>query len=135
MDALLLRFNIRPNDLPTKCPAIKCQDDLTLSHADKYPFGGFVIRRGDYVKTVLAQHAKKAFGPCSVVVEPSLGHIENGARDAISGNINSQAREVFFIKNFNGMQTVCYFDVRVFTPTCDSNKNYSMADYFSKMKS
>ena len=76
MGALLLRFNIKPNDLPTKSSAIKCQDDLTLSHADKCPFEGFVIRRHNYVKTVLAQQAEKAFGPCSVVVEPSLGVLE-----------------------------------------------------------
>ena len=32
------------------------------------------------------------------------------------------------------MQRECYFDVRVFSSTCDSNKNYSMADNFSKME-
>ena len=32
------------------------------------------------------------------------------------------------------MQTVSYFDVRVFSPTCDSNKNSSVADNFSKME-
>ena len=65
----------------------------------------------------------------------SLGHIEDGARDAISGNMDSQARGDFLIRNFNGMQTVYYFDVRVFSATCDSNKNYSMAENFSKWKS
>ena len=59
IDALLLRFNLNPSDLPLKCPAVKCQEDFTLNHADICPYGGFVIRRHDYIKMVLAQHAKK----------------------------------------------------------------------------
>ena len=78
IDALLLRFNLNPSDLPLKCPAMKCQEDFTLNHADICPYGGFVIRRHDYVKMVLAQHAEKTYGACSVVVEPSLGKIEEG---------------------------------------------------------
>ena len=105
MDALLLRFNIRPNDLPSKCSAIKCRDDLTLSHADQCPFGGFVIRRHDYIKTALAQNAEKAFGSCSVVVEPNLGHIEDGARDILSGNLDSQTRGDFIIRHYNGLRS------------------------------
>ena len=108
--------------------------DLSLSHADKCPFGVFVVRRHDYIKTVLAQHAEKAFGSCSVVVEPNLGHIEDGARDVLTGNLESQARGDFIIRNYNGLQSECYFDVRVFSPTCESNKNMSMADNFSKME-
>ena len=94
----------------------------------------FVIRGHDYIKTVLAQHAEKAFGSCSVVVEPNLGHIEDGARDILRGNLDSLARGYFIIRNFNGLQSECYFDVRVFSPTCESNKNMSMADNFSKME-
>lgn len=32
------------------------------------------------------------------------------------------------------MQTKCYFEVRVFSPSCDSNKNFSMADDFAKIE-
>ena len=92
-----------------------------------------MIRRHDYIKTVLDQHAEKAFGSCAVVVEPNLGHIEDGARDILSGNLNSQARGDSIIRNFNRLQSECYFDVRVFSPTCESSKNLSMADNFSKM--
>ena len=56
IDALLLRFDMKPNALPIKCTDIKYQEDVTLSHADKCPYGGFVIRRHDYVKMVIAQH-------------------------------------------------------------------------------
>ena len=68
---------MRPNDLPIECTAIKCQEDLTLSHADKCQYGGFVIRRHDYVKMVLAQHAEQAYGSYSIVVD-MLGKIEDG---------------------------------------------------------
>ena len=91
--------------LRSKKSNLECHDDLTLSHADMCPFGGFVIIRHDYIKTVLAKHAEKAFGSCSVVVEPNLGHIEDGARDIISGNLDNQARGDFIIRNFNGFQT------------------------------
>ena len=63
-----------------------------------------------------------------------LGKIEDGARDTISGNLDSQARGDFLIRNYNGMQTVSYFDVRVISPSCDSNKNSSVAENFSKME-
>ena len=63
-----------------------------------------------------------------------LGKIEDRARDTISGNIDSQAHGDFLIRNFNGMQTVSYFDVRIFSSTCDSNKSSSVADNFSKME-
>jgi len=69
IDALLLHFNLKPSDLPLKCSAIKCQEDFTPNHADISPYGGLVIRRHDYVKMVLAQHAEKTYGACSVVVE------------------------------------------------------------------
>ena len=93
-----------------------------------------MIRRYDLIKTVLAQHAEKAFGSCSVVVEPNLGHIEEEARDVLRGNLDSKARGDFMIRNYNGLQSEFYFDVRVFSPTCESNKNMSMADNFAKME-
>ena len=111
IDALLLRFNLKPSDMPLKCSAMKCQEDFTLNHADICPYGDFVIRRHDYVKMVLAQHAEKTYGACSVVVEPPLGKIEEGARDTLIGNLNDQARGDIIIRNFNGMQTTTYFDV------------------------
>lgn len=40
-----------------KRSAIKCQEDLTLTHADIWPLGGFVIRKHNYVKIVLSQNA------------------------------------------------------------------------------
>ena len=69
-----------------------------------------------------------------MVVEPNLGHIEDGARDILSGNLDKQPRGEFIIKNLNGLQSECHFDVRVFSPTCDLNKNLSKADNFSKME-
>ena len=134
IDALLLRFNLNPSDLPLKCPAMKCQEDFTLNHADICPYGGVVIRRHDYVKMVLAQHAEKAYGACSVVVEPLLGKIEEGARDTLIGNLNDQARGDIIIRNFNGMQTTTYFDVGVLSPTCDSNKRSSVSENIAKME-
>ena len=59
IDALLLRFNLNPSDLPLKCPAMKCQEDFTLNHADICPYGGFVIRRHEYVKMVLISMQRK----------------------------------------------------------------------------
>ena len=47
---------------------------------------------GYYVKMVLTQHAEKAYGTCSVISESTLGKIQDGARDTISGNIGSLNR-------------------------------------------
>ena len=81
-----------------------------------------MIRRHDYVKMVFAQHAEKTYGTCSVMVEPSSGKIEVGARDTLIGNLNDQARGDIIVRNTNGMKTTTFFDVGVLRPTFASNK-------------
>ena len=49
-DALRLRFEIKPDDLPIICPAIRCQEAFSLSHADICSKGGIIHRRHDYIK-------------------------------------------------------------------------------------
>ena len=87
-----------------RCTAIKCNEHFTLTHADKCPYGGFAHRTHNYLKMVLAQRAEQAYGTFSVLVEPMYGKVEYGARDTLSGTLDSLACGDFTIRNFNGMQ-------------------------------
>ena len=84
-DALKLRFNIRPNDLPVICPAIQCSHNFDLTHADSCNIGGIVFRRHDYIKVILARYSEKVCGLSSTLVEPSLGALDESAKHMIVG--------------------------------------------------
>ena len=87
-DALLLRFNLKPDDLPNTCPARKCTQKFSLTHADIYPLGATVTRRHDHVKRIIGRFAQKALGIASVVIEPPLGALEPEAQQMIKGNVS-----------------------------------------------
>ena len=121
-DAFLLRFNKKPMDLPIVCPALNCRAEFDLIHCDICPHGGVIHRRHDYIKSILAHHAEKAFGCSSVDIEPDIGPIEDEAMDIINGNLSAKARADFVVKSFNGLHNSTYFDVSIVSPVCESYK-------------
>ena len=104
-DALRLRFEIKPDDLPIICPAIRCQEAFSLNHADICSKGGIIHRRHDYIKFALARNAEKAFGSTSVEIEPTLRKIESEAHDIITGKLDDLARSDFSIRDYDGPHT------------------------------
>ena len=131
-DALRLRFEIKPDDLPIICPAIRCQEAFSLNHADICSKGGIIHRRHDYIKWVLARNAEKAFGSTSVEIEPTLGKIESDAHDILTGNLNDLARSDFSIRDYHGPHSKSHFDVRVLSPTCESNRDATIHKSIAK---
>ena len=88
-DALLLRFNKAPSDIPTICPATNCQEPFSLIHSDICTKGGVIHRRHDYIKMILARYAEFAYGNNSVVIEPMLGHLDSEASDILPPGRNT----------------------------------------------
>ena len=125
-DAFLLRFNKKPMDLPIVCPALNCRAEFDLIHCDICPHGGVIHRRHDYIKSILAHHAEKAFGCSSVDIEPDIGPIEDEAMDIINGNLTAKARADFVVKSFNGLHSSTYFDVSIVSPVCESHKTQTI---------
>ena len=131
-DALLIRFNKTPNDLPVICPANSCQEGFTLTHADICIQGGVIHRRHDYVKIIIARYAEKAFGKNSVEVEPVLGSMGDYGKDFLSGNLSENARADLAIRDFNGAHRATFIDVSVVSPVCASNKDATVVKCISK---
>ena len=82
----------------------------------------------------LARNAEKAFGSTSVEIEPTLGKIESEAHDIITGKLDDSARSDFSIRDYDGPHTKTHFDVRVLSPTCESNKDAPIHKSIAKAK-
>ena len=85
-------------DLPFICPALNCRAEFDLIHCDICPHGGVIHRRHDYIKSILAHHAEKAFGCSSVDIEPDIGPIEDEAMDIINGNLPPTQEPILWSK-------------------------------------
>ena len=125
-DALLLRFNKMPSDIPSICPSNDCQEPFSLVHSDICLKGGVIHRRHDYVKLILGKHAEHAYGRSSVMIEPLLGPLDNEAKDILSGNCSNNARADLAIRDFKGIHSSTYIDISVVSPVCDSYKELSV---------
>ena len=96
-DAMLLRFNKRPNDFPSVCPANGCREDFNPVHADICRKGGVVNRRHDYIKIIVPKFAEKAFGVSSTVIEPMIGILDPSPKEMINGIASDIARFDIYI--------------------------------------
>ena len=120
-DALLLRFNKMPENIPMICPALSCHEPFSLTHIDICSKGGVIHRRHDYIKFIIGMHAEKAFGTNSVEIEPMIRYLDDEANDIVAGNLNRNARADLAIRDFEGMHQTSYFDVSIVSPICDTN--------------
>ena len=133
-DAMNLRFNSKPDDLTFTCPYNRCLESFTLNHADICNKRWTAHRRHDYLKTIFATHGEKAFRINSVAIEPMLGKIDGGAKDLLTGNLENQARGELVIRDFQLIHSYTVMEIRVLSPTCDSNKNMSIQKCISNAK-
>ena len=130
-DALLIRFNKLPNDLPAVCPAQDCNEEFNLAHADVCPIGGVINRRHDYIKIIVAKYAEKAFGPSSTVIEPLLGILDPIAKEMVHGNKSDIARADISIRSLLNSHRTSFIDVSVVSPVCATNRSYSVSKSIS----
>jgi hypothetical protein len=69
-DALLVRYDKTPPDLPTHCDG--CYKPFDLRHALECKKGGLVICRHNEIKDELVALAAKAFTPSAIRDEPRI---------------------------------------------------------------
>ena len=128
---MLIRFLKLPNDLPNICPSSTCQSAFSLIHSDICNKGGSIFRRHDYVKNIVARHAEEAFGRHSTEIEPSIGSLDDKAKEMIQGNISNNARADIAVRGLMHNHKMTYIDICIISPVCDSNKNNSVATSIS----
>ena len=134
-DALQLWLNITPHDIPRMCQAKDCNSQLTPDYTDHCTKGGSVIRRHDYIKTIIGQYSEKAFGVSSTSIEPSLGNIDPEAKTRIRGNTDDNARADICIKDFTGIHSHTYLDICVISPVCQTNSNQGVTTVMKNTES
>ena len=125
-DALSLRYNNTPRNLPTKCP---CGEKFNVTHALDCKRGGFVNARHDNIKNF---EAKMVHLVCNdVEVEPQLQPVEGGKYQK-SANTSVEARPDIRARGFWRDGQNAFFDVRVTNPACESQKNMSLKSILNK---
>lgn len=115
-DALRLKLDIKPNDLPSVCPAKNCYQNITINHAETWAAGVTVSRRHDYIKRILGNYADGGFGIASTVLELMLGALGYNTKEVITGNTTDPACADLSIQDFTHQNSSSFLDICVISP-------------------
>ena len=109
-DALALRYRWPIRRLPTHC---SCGKPFDVDHAMTCLKGGFIHRRHDDLRDLLAKSLKEVFS--ETATEPRLQPL-TGEQFAASSNTSPDARLDIAVRGFWQRGEMAFFDVRVFNP-------------------
>ena len=130
-DSIYLRYRWDLKRLPTKCV---CSQSFTMDHALQCQTGGYVIKRHNRIRDMLANFLDDvAHG---VHTEPVLQPL-TGERLAEGSNCKEDARVDVAARGFWQDCEMAFFDVKVFNPFAKSHLAYSLEAAFrscEKMK-
>ena len=117
-DALALRYDLRPKNLPSKCA---CGNNFDATHAMNCHRGGFINARHDNVRNF---DAKLLQDVCrDVQLEPLLQPVPEGRQFRNSVNTSSEARADIRAKGFWRDGQDSFFDIRITNTTANSQVN------------
>lgn len=122
-DALSLRYRWTPKYLPSFCP---CGNRFDVDHAMSCMTGGFIYKRHDDVRDLLANLLKDVCH--DVQVEP----IQTLTGEVLNGGANSsdEARLDVSVRDFLQRGQLAFYDVRVFNPFAKSHLNQKLDTAF-----
>ena len=128
-DALRLRYNLRLQNLPSKCT---CDHPFNIDHALICKKGGFVAQRHDNIKNLLTCLLAKV---CKdVEVEPILQPLDNEVFSLRSASTTDDARLDIKASGFWERGVTAFFDVRVTHVNSGSFKNKTTTDIFKSQE-
>ena len=126
-DALSLRYNNKPKNLPAKCP---CGESFDVTHALDCKRGGFVNARHDNIRNL---EAKLLHSVCNdVEVEPPLQPVPAGNKFQLSANTKEEGRTDVRARGFWRDGQNAFFDVRVTNADCQSQRNKTLKSTLKK---
>ena len=123
-DALALRYRWRLKYLPTRCA---CGNPFSMDHAIQCMRGGYVIRRHDRMRDLLAKLLDGVAD--GVAIEPRLQPL-SGEKLEDGSNLDDEARLDFAGKGFWQQCEMAYFDVKVISPFAKSHVNKKLSTLF-----
>ena len=124
-DALRIRYNMRLEDLPSKCV---CGENFDLDHALICKKGGFISARHNNLRDFFTSLIDKVC--VDVEAEPSLIPLENEHLTLRSANVQDDARLDMKARGFWRSGQTAFFDIRVTHVNSLSNKNRNTTQTF-----
>ena len=119
-DSLALRYHWRLNRIPQFCV---CGKQFTIDHAMTCARGGYIIRRHDRIRDLLAKVMNEVL--LGVRIEPPLqpltGEVLNGGSNQEEG-----ARLDIVARDFWQVHELAFFDIKVFNPLARTYMNQSL---------
>ena len=126
-DALCLRYNYHIKDIPKHCA---CGQTNSIDHTLICKKGGFVSMRHNQIRNLEAHFLSEVCR--DVNIEPPLLPLTGETFSHRSANTAAGARlDVSARGVWNPMDKV-FFDIRIFHPGADSNKNHSPSAMYKK---
>ena len=124
-DSLCLRYHWRLKRLPQSCV---CGKSFSMEHAMTCARGGYIIRRHDRIRDLLAKVMNEVL--LGVRIEPPLQPLEG---EVLTGGSNKDvgARVDIVARDFWQVHEMAFFDVKVFNPLAKSYMNQSLEAAFS----
>jgi hypothetical protein len=127
-DSLMLRYGLRPHNLPERCDG--CNAPFTVNHAMCCPKGGLIAIRHDEMKMEWHSICAAAFKPSRVTDEPeihsgrgpTLVHTANGMSAALP-----ETRGDVGVHGFFERSVTTIFDVSICDTDCPSYRNMDPA--------
>ena len=120
-DALALRYDKTPKNLPSKCP---CGTAFTITHAINCHLGGFIQVRHNKIRDVECSLLKIILN--DVESEPPLQPVINKTGYKATAKLEDNARLDVRARGFWREGQNAYFDVRITNLDCASQQNSSI---------
>ena len=121
-DALALRYNRTPKNLPSKCP---CGQAFTTTHAMNCSLGGFVHARHDNIRDFECRLLKSVHN--DIECEPMLRPVVNKSGYPRTAKLEDNARLDVRARGFWRDGQNAFFDVRVTNADSDSQQNATVS--------
>ncbi len=127
-DALCLRYGWELPNTPSLCV---CGHAFTTDHALSCPTGGLPTLRHNEIRDLLATRLSEVC--VDVATEPTLQSLTGEEFSRLTANREDDARLDIRARGFWGSRLDCaFFDVRVFNPFAQSNRNTSLTSVYRR---
>ena len=124
-DALRIRYDIKLDNLPSKCA---CGEMFNVNHALKCMKGGFIVNRHDNIRDLLTVLLNKT---CTdVQSEPTLMDLDNEQMKLKSATMESESRLDIKARGFWQHGVNAFFDIRVTHTNSKTNHNKTTKQIF-----
>ena len=126
-DAISLRYRWSINRLPSNCDCSK-KVKFEPDHAMNFSTGGFIHKRHDGVRDIVAQFLDQV--SYDVSIEPPLQPLTGEILTKPGANRDDEARADISARSFYQKDAMAFFDVKIFNPFAKTHLNTKLEQAF-----